>query len=1351
MEASDRLNFVLKDDATATWYDCHGTNFVVDLHKSATEAKRSQDIPAPPKELCDVWAWIKWDYSGRPNRGQAQAQLEYDNAISEMLTLLRAGRPLDELQRVARGEVLYKEYKHNIIDVITTMGSKAPATAAPAAPAAPAPPAQMPSIPNDLISLQAYVLWERNHKPHGADFGPQARSMIEDQLREGLTLQEIESRLRNPSKAAGAPPAATPAAPPPAPAAAPPTQSAPPPPPAAAAPAVEVGKSLGTATRNPLQMIKKQQVPQLSSEKSTRVEKPLEFLVQRAAVDERTRWRRVYQLGSRSELLAIVRQEQEGAPVTVSIITDTATRVVLHWAITAPGSRDWRHPSEKLWPAGTKEVEAGPACESLFEECDDDECDVEVLGSKVPLQRITLTIPADEAVSGLTFVIRSEDGTRWYKDANSNFFVPIPGKHVEEVEPADPLSAFKTSLDSAIANEEINAYHWTLMHRYNKAADLINEVLSGGITDMEPVDAMAHIYVWLRLSATRQLTWQRNYNTQPRILSAAQERLTNAISSAHSRTAGETQEWVRLMLSTVGRGGDGQRIRDEILHIMHRNGIPELKGTWMEEWHQKLHNNTTPDDVPICQAYIAFLESNGNLGAYWRTLSDNGVTRQRLEGFDRPIVNEPKFPADKKDALIREFRNYLGILKAVHSGADLQASAAAVGNRLPAGARGYLGYVLGHLADPQVLPFMEAAVEARTELAEHLSGNRELLYLDIALENAVRAAAERGAGSAGFGAAAFMGPLLQNLALSRGDNEEVCFCLKAWQGLPPSVKAGGRPKREEALLAVSVVSRIRRELAEISDTTIRRIDEFAQALGHATKCEDWAIDVFSEEVVRGGPAFAVSLVISSIEPTLRTAAALGAWQIISPHNVTGVIMRVPDLHGVQDEVYEEPTVLLVDHVSGEEEVPEGVVGLLTPDAPDVLSHLSVRARNMRVLFATCHEEEPLQQLAGLVDKYVSFSTTAAGAVTWKEAAAGVGASDANGNGAHAGPAVQLKISVPKWVGKWVVGMDEYANDVVGAKSKNLANLRGKLPDWIKLPACATLPFGCFEQALEDSANKDMKKELHDTVSKMSAVPRGHADNSANGAHDSASALLAHCRNLAMKVKLPAALREQLSTAMKSAGIPVPEDEARWALAEQAIKGVWASKFNDRAYYSLKKVGLNFDDVRMAVLVQRVVPAQYAFVIHTKNPSNNDDTEVFCELVKGLGESLVSGMVPGSSVAFKAKKDRLDEPEVLAYASKSEGMFVRESLIFRSDSNGEDLEGYAGAGLYESITMDPTLLQKVDYMEDRLVTDQAFRRDLLSRICKVGAAIESALGSAQDVEGVVGPDGSITVVQTRPQV
>ena len=87
------------------------------------------------------------------------------------------------------------------------------------------------------------------------------------------------------------------------------------------------------------------------------------------------------------------------------------------------------------------------------------------------------------------------------------------------------------------------------------------------------------------------------------------------------------------------------------------------------------------------------------------------------------------------------------------------------------------------------------------------------------------------------------------------------------------------------------------------------------------------------------------------------------------------------------------------------------------------------------------------------------------------------------------------------------------------------------------------------------------------------------------------------------MKLPAVLREQLSTQMKAAGIPLPETEARWLQAEQALIGVWASKFNDRAYFSMRKVGLNFMDLRMAVLVQRVVPADYAFVIHTVNPSS----------------------------------------------------------------------------------------------------------------------------------------------------
>ena len=56
----------------------------------------------------------------------------------------------------------------------------------------------------------------------------------------------------------------------------------------------------------------------------------------------------------------------------------------------------------------------------------------------------------------------------------------------------------------------------------------------------------------------------------------------------------------------------------------------------------------------------------------------------------------------------------------------------------------------------------------------------------------------------------------------------------------------------------------------------------------------------------------------------------------------------------------------MDRVTGEEEVPEGVVGLLTSDPPDVLSHVSVRARTMGVLFAAAYSREVLDELRAAV-------------------------------------------------------------------------------------------------------------------------------------------------------------------------------------------------------------------------------------------------------------------------------------------------------------------------------------------------------------------------------------------------
>ncbi|CAB4264327.1 unnamed protein product [Prunus armeniaca] len=143
--------------------------------------------------------------------------------------------------------------------------------------------------------------------------------------------------------------------------------------------------------------------------------------------------------------------------------------------------------------------------------------------------------------------------------------------------------------------------------------------------------------------------------------------------------------------------------------------------------------------------------------------------------------------------------------------------------------------------------------------------------------------------------------------------------------------------------------------------------------------------------------------------------------------------------------------------------------------------------------------------------------------------------------------------------------------------------------------------------------------------------------------------------------------------------------------------------------------------------------------------NDKDLLVVRDLVKTL-----VGAYPGRALSFISKKNDLDSPQVLGYPSKPVGLFIRRSIIFRSDSNGEDLEGYAGAGLYDSVPMDEEEKVVLDYSSDPLMVDGNFRKSILSSIARAGSAIEELYGSPQDIEGVI-RDGKLYVVQTRPQM
>jgi alpha-glucan,water dikinase len=74
--------------------------------------------------------------------------------------------------------------------------------------------------------------------------------------------------------------------------------------------------------------------------------------------------------------------------------------------------------------------------------------------------------------------------------------------------------------------------------------------------------------------------------------------------------------------------------------------------------------------------------------------------------------------------------------------------------------------------------------------------------------------------------------------------------------------------------------------------------------------------------------------------------------------------------------YERRTVLLCEKVNGEEEVPNNVQAIIITNAtdyPDVLAHVSVRARNLKVMFAVLFDEAKVNQLLAMNGKYLALN------------------------------------------------------------------------------------------------------------------------------------------------------------------------------------------------------------------------------------------------------------------------------------------------------------------------------------------------------------------------------------------
>jgi pyruvate,water dikinase len=169
----------------------------------------------------------------------------------------------------------------------------------------------------------------------------------------------------------------------------------------------------------------------------------------------------------------------------------------------------------------------------------------------------------------------------------------------------------------------------------------------------------------------------------------------------------------------------------------------------------------------------------------------------------------------------------------------------------------------------------------------------------------------------------------------------------------------------------------------------------------------------------------------------------------------------------------------------------------------------------------------------------------------------------------------------------------------------------------------------------------------------------------------------------------------------------------------AIRRCWASLWTARALAYRHRLGIDQLAVAMAVVVQRMVPAEVAGVLFTANPATGDRSEIVVNASFGLGEAVVSGQVtPDSYVVDKAG---------LAVMSATLGS---KALMIVADAE-------TGHG---------TTARPVP--EDRRNVP-ALAEPLLRELATLGVQAERHFGGVpQDVEWAVA-DGRCWLLQSRP--
>ena len=165
---------------------------------------------------------------------------------------------------------------------------------------------------------------------------------------------------------------------------------------------------------------------------------------------------------------------------------------------------------------------------------------------------------------------------------------------------------------------------------------------------------------------------------------------------------------------------------------------------------------------------------------------------------------------------------------------------------------------------------------------------------------------------------------------------------------------------------------------------------------------------------------------------------------------------------------------------------------------------------------------------------------------------------------------------------------------------------------------------------------------------------------------------------------------------------------------QHISQCWASLFTERAVTYRMRNGFDHRNVRMAVVVQRMVVPDASGILFTADPTTGNRKVATVDASFGLGEALVSGLV--NPDVYKVRDGEVVDKTVA----------TKQLAIHPSSSGGTQEQ-----------TIEPAQQDQPALTDEQVV-----------RIAQLGRRIEAHFGYPQDIEWYLADDG-FHIVQSRP--